>query len=280
MKNFKKIFLIVYLALNFYSCDKPNDKNFIREYYDDEQIKTEVQVKDSIYLGKMIEYYKNGDTLSIGHWVEGLPHGLKKNYYEGNFLKSIGSYKNGIKDGGFKLFYKDGNIEQEGTYRKGILHGKVIRYFHPDSAKCEINFISYFINYQGKQKEMGYVEYNPDRTIKDEKLRVNTVSQLDTVKLGEVLEISIEFTPKLFDSIEVVIGNFDELFYEKDSSKFNTIKTDSGIAKYKIKASKIGDNFIRGYVVNYKVSGKDKEGNITGKMTPKYFFEHKFFVIR
>ena len=85
------------------------------------------EYKNDIPNGKGIKYYKNGNILYEGDFINGKFEGNGKLFFENSFY-CIGKYKNGLRNGKGKIYYANGNIRFEGDYindkTKGI--GKFI----------------------------------------------------------------------------------------------------------------------------------------------------------
>ena len=73
------------------------------------------EFKNDIPNGKGIKYYKNGNILYEGDFINGKFEGNGKVIYE-NGLYYIGQFKNGLKHGKGTLYYSNGNIKYEGDW--------------------------------------------------------------------------------------------------------------------------------------------------------------------
>ena len=76
-----------------------------------------VQLSCERRLNYEVNYYDNGDTLSIYHIEEDLKQGEYKLYYEGNVLKEKGIYKDNQLDGIRKIFHKNGKLKEYYFYK-------------------------------------------------------------------------------------------------------------------------------------------------------------------
>ena len=81
------------------------------------------EYKNNIPNGKGIKYYKNGNILYEGNFINGKFEGNGKYIYEnGDYY--IGQFKNGLRNGNGIMYYKNGNILYEGNFIDGKYEGK------------------------------------------------------------------------------------------------------------------------------------------------------------
>ena len=128
--------------------------------------------KNNIPNGKGIKYYKNGNILYDGDWVNGKPEGNGKFIREDGYYY-IGQFKNGLRHGKGIIYYKDGKImydgdfvnnEYEGNgkyiwednayyigqYKNGLRHGKGTMYYPDEKIKYEGDWIEDRMEGKGK----------------------------------------------------------------------------------------------------------------------------------
>ena len=70
---------------------------------------------NNIPNGKGIKYYKNGNILYEGNFINGKFEGNGKVIFD-NGLYYIGQFKNGLRNGKGTLYYSNGNIKKEGIW--------------------------------------------------------------------------------------------------------------------------------------------------------------------
>jgi len=95
---------------------------FAAFFYDDasNQRWVESTLKNSNFVGKYNEFYKNGARKSSLFFNEnGMPHGEAQFFYQSGILKMEGEYKNGAQNGKWKYFNEDGQVYNTEKYRKG-----------------------------------------------------------------------------------------------------------------------------------------------------------------
>ena len=78
---------------------------------------------NNIPNGKGIKYYKNGNILYDGDWVNGKPEGNGKVIYEDG-IYYIGQFKNGLSHGKGIYYYSNGNIKYDGEFVNDKYVGK------------------------------------------------------------------------------------------------------------------------------------------------------------
>ena len=80
------------------------------------------EFKKNIPYGKGIKYYKNGNILYEGEFINGKFEGNGKYIYDdGEYY--IGQYKNGLRNGKGTIYYTNGKIKIEGDWINGELEG-------------------------------------------------------------------------------------------------------------------------------------------------------------
>ena len=137
------------------------------EWYENGQLKWDVNYK----LGNMVspskEYYDNGNIKMEGSWKEGsnIPHGTTKAFYRNRGLKGVstnkdgmqhglhqeyfeliagvsaleieGQYKDGGKDGIWKVYYDSGKLQEEQVWKDGKKNG-YFKAFAKDGQTLEL----------------------------------------------------------------------------------------------------------------------------------------------
>lgn len=270
-KNHVIVFIVFVITI---SC---NEKIKIeREYYASGNLKSETpkNEKNKVH-GNVIDYYENGDTSNISHWDEGIQSGLAKEYYSKNRIKGVFYYNNGKLNGEAIAFYESGHVMKKANFRNGVLNGGVVSFFDFDTLK--IMESSNYINFQGKEKNMGWIEYNEDGSIKNQESRVVVIAKKDTVSLEDTIAIEIELTASKYDSTYFFIGDYDGEFFLKPSSKIDTIYSQMHKIIYKSKTNKKGVNFIRGGAKNYQIL-PPKDMAKREIVRPEIYFEYEYFV--
>ncbi len=97
----------------------------IRDYYANDEKKSQFKYKDGILEGEFIIWYKSGKIKSKGSYHNGQQIGLWQVWYENGQLASKGEYNDeGLKTGHWTFWYDDGSKKSEGKYEKGYKLGK------------------------------------------------------------------------------------------------------------------------------------------------------------
>jgi antitoxin component YwqK of YwqJK toxin-antitoxin module len=74
---------------------------------------------DKMLNGRIIAYFENGDTASIGEYANGVKNGVTRKWYGGGQLKFEGNYADGIYDGTVAEWYPDGRPYSLFNYEAG-----------------------------------------------------------------------------------------------------------------------------------------------------------------
>jgi uncharacterized protein len=188
--------ILVLLILPFIvliSCKKP-----YKEYYDNGNVKYEVDLKNGAPDGKAVKYYKDGTLMQESYWQNGVKEGTSSMYYANGKLRVKVDFKNGnetgikeeydslgnlfkwyvvknaIADGPHKVFNTEGRIILEGDFLNGVQDGLWKKYY--DHGQL---FGKYFID---KGRVMYLKEYDKSGKFVNTKLPVEVlrVSDIDS----------------------------------------------------------------------------------------------------
>ena len=177
IENIENYGIFIYPVINSIKDDirkRRNNGKYINDKYIYGDGKYYIgEFKNNIPNGKGIKYYKNGNILYEGDWVDGKPEGNGKfNREDGNYY--IGQFKKGLRNGKGTQFYPNGNIKYEGDYvndeyegngkyiwedceyfigqwKNGLRNGKGIIYYPNGKIKYEGDFVN--------DKREGYGKY-------------------------------------------------------------------------------------------------------------------------
>lgn len=283
--------LFILGVISFWSCEH---RETLKKYYDNGKLMAEVEMVAGKKNGRHIEYFENGDTMSVSHWKDWKQEGEAKFYYENGNIESISHWKDDKSHGEGRIYYENGQLSEIYHRRNGILHGPFTWYYENGQLKAEGFFRdsvkvgvvkeyydtgellaeNHFVNLKGKQTYTGGIEYNKDGSVKNESIRVDTKAEKDTINLGEELQLKITLRKPYFDKTKVIIGDYNYNFSVVDSSSLRTLEAINHEVIYKVQPKRHGENFVRGYVSNYRVI--DKHKNITEESHTN--FEFPFYV--
>lgn len=90
---------------------------------------------DSLWQGKVVWFYPDGDTLQTAHYETGALNGQLKTFYNASQIYSIRNFVNGKEEGRYMEYYPDGSMLGELFYRDGIYNGIMTRYFRNGQVK-------------------------------------------------------------------------------------------------------------------------------------------------
>lgn len=271
MRNFK----LGYLFLFFFCVSCKNEKNERMEYFPNGAIKTRIQYVNNFREGTSVEYYENGQIKVIHNWENDTLQGETHVYNEQGSLIETVHFEKGVLNGDFCNFFRNANIRMKGKYNEGIMHGKVIQYFENDSGR--VKAIIHYLNYRGNQKEYGSVWYDSLGNIVNDIRRIEVKAKKDTITMNENLEVEIELKQPHFDSTQFIIGDYNNKFFITDSAKFDTLNASNHKSILFMKPLKKGDNFIRGYSVNFRTLSRTLKETKQEFISPIYF-EYSYYV--
>ena len=245
----KNILVLVSVLTLITSC-----KDVQKEYYENGNIESEIEVKDNMKNGVAKWYYINGKLNFEANYVNDKEEGELRKFYEDGILNTVAFFKEGLQDGDFIEYYHDGNLKSEQFFTKGIqdkefksyyLNGQLSMY-----AILEMDETVYFIKYDSLGNwidEFRWIEVNIE----------------DTIILGGNYDIILEIAgPEILvhDSAVcafVIIETEGEkeienkLFYVKD----NTIS-------FSFTAKEVGQFFYSGIVLTNEKNKKKKNHKI------------------
>ena len=91
----------------------------VREYDENENLKSETTFFNGRKNGDVKTYYTNGNLKSEGRYVYGVKNGKIRRYYEGRALKAELAYKSGQKNGTSRIYYENGDLKAEILFKNG-----------------------------------------------------------------------------------------------------------------------------------------------------------------
>lgn len=214
----KMLYFMVMLFL-VTSCKNDSEKDVVKAYYENGNLKSELRYKDGRLNGNCVWYYPNGkpeltinyvmDTLqgeSLRWYENGYMQSrcfYKDNHYDsifesynvtGNMVKSE-YYKKGVKHGPITQWYDNGELFLKGSYNEGMLDGRWIIYYADGSIGSTATYN------MGSGVQIGYSQSGLMMTKIHFKDNVKDGEELRYDKQGEVMEILIwedgEFVKKI-----------------------------------------------------------------------------------
>ena len=149
--------------------------------YEPDQVIEQGKYKSSRKEGLWVNFFPSGKTKSEIEYENSRPNGSYKTYYENGQVEEQGSWKNNRNTGEFKRHYENGQVSQEFAFDPtGKRDGKQ-KYFYDDGTlmiEADIN--------QGKEEKV--LEYNPDGSLKAEKVFVDGKLDVANTKVYESKE--------------------------------------------------------------------------------------------
>jgi antitoxin component YwqK of YwqJK toxin-antitoxin module len=144
MKNKKIIYLSILLVIGVvtaFLCFNIYVKETTKVYYSESNAVKKVSV---YYFGELVSvkgYYENGNLKGEINYKNGKPEGVWKNYHENGDLKNEVNYKDGKFEGVRKSYnQQNGNLVGEENYKNGKLDGVLKLYHENGDLYMEINY--------------------------------------------------------------------------------------------------------------------------------------------
>ena len=98
-------------------------------YYENGNVKLEVDLKEGIRNGKSTEYYEDGSIKSKALWSNDKLNGQATYYYNNGIVKSVVNWKENQKVGKAEYFYETGQIKSKCNYLNDtLMTGEVLNY--------------------------------------------------------------------------------------------------------------------------------------------------------
>ena len=251
------------------SCKSPQnvkeadlkEKEIIVERYKDSTVFRKFKRRSDKGDGLLTEYYPNGKTkltVKLKSWKW---NGQSKQFFSSGKVQFMQNYRDNIKEGIGFYFYENGNIHKMERYFNGLKNGKYVEYYEQDSGK--IKFIVDYKLIRGRTYDNGYVKLSQ---------RGDTVSSSPLIDMDKMDETGIVVTLRnpVFKGMKIIIGDFDRQFYLIDSSKVDTFVANGNFKIFVPKLS-LRDSITRGFVENFKVEERKKNGNYTILSRDIYF---------
>jgi len=141
MKNLTQIFLLITVAVIFYSCGNEKSlrgyrfsedgliyKSSSNELYtgvvcDTSDVIITFEVVNGIKHGAFITFYHNGEYEKYGLIENDKNVGDWSYFYPNGQLESMGSFENNKANGIWTNYHPNGKIKAEGEYKEGEQHG-------------------------------------------------------------------------------------------------------------------------------------------------------------
>jgi antitoxin component YwqK of YwqJK toxin-antitoxin module len=121
------------------------DNGFKKIYYDNGELKQEVNLKNGELNGLFKQYHENGKLHISGNFLSGKENGVFKEYYEDGSTKVECTYLNGKMDGEYKR-YMNNLLEIKQIYKLGMLEGPFTYFFYDDKGVLNSKTTGYYLN--------------------------------------------------------------------------------------------------------------------------------------
>lgn len=191
-----------------------------------------------------------------------------KEYYNKNSIKSITTFNNkGEKNGEYIEYYENKNLKEKGWYKSNQESGKWFYYSLNNNLTETREYI------RGDSIIAYDINFNEDMSIDTTKINHYCTIQAmqDTIYYGEPYVFNVRLiTPYFTDGMYVVLIDSEEEYYNLNSRNFKAKFECEGFEKtIVIKDYKIGNNQIKGMIMNYDNTMKKKM---------RFYFSKNFYV--
>ena len=247
MKIIQRQKYLTLLFFSFIACQSSD-----KEFYKDGSLKS---IKINKGYSKKIEFYQNGDTSIITHWMDGKLSGEARYYYPKNKLQFITFYKDGKKNGYGIEYYKTGKIMAKEHYVMGVKEGEMHYYDSLGEIKYTINIHS------------GEWIYTKDYNAIQPYISVNL--NKDTFNIGDTLLAKFIFVNKKYDSMKLYLGNLENR--KLIDTIYREAKKDTGFFKFTKRIDNYGPQKLEGIMINFQ-----KYDSITFR--DEFGIQKKYFV--
>lgn len=176
-----------------------------------------------------INFYDNGDTLSVYNYQNDTLNGIFKSYYPNNVLKEIGRYEKGYKKGKIYEYFENGKLKKFSFFK----------------YKTEVPHYSKEFDQEGNLLASGIPVANPNRMLQD------TLPANEPFRIGYTLDYSMYERPRLY---MIVI--------DRTNNKNDTLvrmASDTSMVEYDINISK-GWNYFTVDLFEYTASSDSIRG--------------------
>ncbi|MBX2965175.1 MAG: hypothetical protein KF845_03450 [Cyclobacteriaceae bacterium] len=214
-------------------------------------------------------YYNNGNLKSQVETVNGLKDGVEIEYYNGGIIKSKLHWKKGVLDGSMEEYYTNGKIFRKGHLKNDLLR-EITSYYESGQVMTK-----QFYNENGDVREIQSFKENGDRdSIPFPRMHIYWS---DTVKIGS----PTIFRGRIVNHVDTTdITRDGEMIITSD---FDTVKVQDTLAhifstnergfEYKFIPNKLGTNYIHGRFIFRKDDGEHTTISTTVFYYPYYVVE-------
>ncbi len=115
-------------------------------YYDGYSVQAEYTLKNGELNGPLKSYYRNGNIMKTGNYINGKENGLFKEYNEDGSISIEYTMKDGEMNGPFITYYENGKVESTGNNINGVKNGLYTEFIYNDDDD------SLFLEYSGVVK--------------------------------------------------------------------------------------------------------------------------------
>ncbi|WP_066508157.1 toxin-antitoxin system YwqK family antitoxin [Rufibacter sp. DG15C] len=246
---------LVLLLMTLFCTSCSNREGYVQyEYYPNGEIKAQTEILNGEWHGKRVRFYPSGKVETISYFKDGLNEGEMIDYYEHGQVAGRIMYKNNLLQGPAKYYYPNGKLEVEAQYKNDIAVGWVKFYREDGSLTAMDHHVVNLYEPNGRKELSQVIKFDElGRIMKDSSYYVSVSSNCNEVRLNDTCFLTVTLEkPKLKQSMQLLIGGYDEFFKLVDPSQQDTIKGKNFKATYRFVAKEKGLNVIRGRVDDFE----------------------------
>jgi hypothetical protein len=250
-----KISLLILFLLIVIRCSEKNKSEF--SYYPNGQVESETRhLNDSASI--FLAYYKNGSLRDSMPLINGYLSGRGKNYFNNGKLEKDCYWLNGLPNGPCTTYYQSGNLMNTVNYEDSIKVGNAYEYY--DLPQKKIQYFGNYAKVKGKSWVNYQTWYDTLGNIKKTTASIRSIHGSKIVSLQDSLKVTFDIEHLEYPLLRVFISDYDEDYNLPDkpvTKVYNGIE--NTIVAY-ITPTRVDKQTARGYIQNYKVIEKFRDG--------------------
>ena len=245
---YNNIFIYSIIIL-FFSC---RSRNYETQYYENGNVKIKSELKNGLRDGLLILYYPDGHIKSKQIWKNGEADGTSLFYFENGQLETKLNWDSGKLNGSYTSYYETGELHKRGYFLDSLLID-TLNFFYKDGKIMEQHFY-------GKEGNLRwYKKFSENGDIKDSYKLPLFIPVKDTISISDLYKIKIKFFSNYYE-LKLVMEGSDK---DHTHDTINAIGLNSRAFYYECSPKNIGDNFIKGKLLEFSDHRLKEETSFT-----------------
>lgn len=241
-------FFLVFLTFIGIGCNVDNSGRTVYTIINNDTVNLKIETFDSL-----------GNLVRICYEYDSLMHGIEQEFYPNGKKKVEGNWYRGKKVGWFKYYGEKGQLQ--------VLREYVAVNDHDNWKKNHVAYLNQVIRFN----ESG-------DTIKNGSFFITQYKTADTIRNGDSYAFKVMLNAAFFKEMVIVLCDFDELYSLLPGGSCDSFNVEGFQRAFSPKSYKLGENFIRGKVLNYE-EYIDSLGGLRERIATIYF-TRKFYVVQ